>query len=48
MKKILLSITFSLLAVFVFAQCTPNSLYQDSSYNIWPDTVINLPQALKL
>jgi hypothetical protein len=45
MKKILLSITFSLLAVFVFAQCTPNSLYQDSSYNIWPDTVINLPQA---
>ena len=45
MKKILLIITFSLLAVFVFAQCTPNSQYQDSSFNIWPDTIINLPQA---
>tara|TARA_Y100000746_G_scaffold221127_1_gene220307 strand:- start:1092 stop:1982 length:891 start_codon:yes stop_codon:yes gene_type:complete len=27
------------------AQCTPNSIYQDSTYNIWPDTVTNLPVA---
>ncbi len=47
MKKILLSITFSLLAVFAFAQCTPNSLYQDSSFNIWPDTIVNLPHAMQ-
>ena len=28
-----------------FAQCIPNSLYQDSVYNIWPDTIQNLPHA---
>ena len=43
MRKILLILILSISYVFVFAQCTPNSLYQDSVYNIWPDTIQNLP-----
>ena len=43
MKKLLLS--FLALATYsaLNAQCTPNQQYQDSLYNIWPDTITNLP-----
>ena len=30
---------------FSNAQCTPDPIYADSSFNIWPDTAINLPCA---
>ncbi len=35
-------VTFQVIAS---AQCTPNIMYQDSSFGIWPDTVTNLPCA---
>ncbi len=43
MKKIvfILNLTFSY--IVASAQCTPNSLYQDSLFDIWPDTIQNLP-----
>ena len=36
-----------LVASFGFsnAQCVPNPMYADSSFNIWPDTIANLPCA---
>ncbi|SVB55532.1 uncharacterized protein METZ01_LOCUS208386 [marine metagenome] len=43
MQKFLLTLSITITYFFSSAQCTPNSLYQDSSYNIWPDTVQNLP-----
>jgi len=43
MKKSLLILTFAFAAFFANAQCAPNALYQDSIYNIWPDTIQNLP-----
>jgi hypothetical protein len=43
MKKLLLFFTLTLSYVVGSAQCSPNSLYQDSMYNIWPDTIQNLP-----
>ena len=45
MRKIVLILTLTLSYILGFAQCTPNSLYQDSVYNIWPDTIQNLPHA---
>jgi hypothetical protein len=30
---------------FSNAQCVPNPIYADSSFNIWPDTIANLPCA---
>jgi hypothetical protein len=30
---------------FSNAQCVPNPIYADSSFNIWPDTITNLPCA---
>ena len=46
MKNILLVLAsvFSSYAS-LYSQCSPNPLYQDSTYNIWPDTVTNLPVA---
>jgi len=43
MKNFLLTLFVSTFYVITNAQCVPNPLYQDSLYNIWPDTVVNLP-----
>ena len=45
MRKIVLILTLTFSYILGFTQCTPNSLYQDSTYNIWPDTIQNLPHA---
>lgn len=49
MKKTLLSIgtflTATIISLNVNAQCTPDPLYADSVYGIWPDTTENLPDA---
>jgi len=44
MKKIILILTLTANYLFVIAQspCTPLP-YQDSLFNLWPDTVVNLP-----
>ena len=42
MKKILLTLMLILGYVNSYSQCTPDPIYQDSTYNIWPDTIINL------
>ena len=42
MKKIVLILILCFSYVLTFAQCTPLP-YQDSSFNIWPDTIDNLP-----
>ena len=47
MKKFLLTLSITITYIFSSAQCTPNSLYQDSSYNIWPDTIQNLPHVIQ-
>ena len=47
MKKKLLILTFVFAAIFANAQCTINPSYQDSVYNIWPDTIQNLPHAMQ-
>ena len=47
MKKLLLSV----LAVASFSfvsnaqSCSPNAIYADSAYGVWPDTTTNLPLA---
>tara|TARA_B100000902_G_scaffold389856_1_gene437746 strand:+ start:17488 stop:18333 length:846 start_codon:yes stop_codon:yes gene_type:complete len=46
MKKIIVSLTLIFVVNFSFSQCVPNSIYQDSSYSIWPDTIENLPIAI--
>lgn len=43
MKKILLTLSLILGYAYSYSQCTPDPIYQDSTYNIWPDTNINLP-----
>ena len=43
MKKTLLLLTLVLGYSNVNAQCTPDALYQDSLFGIWPDTIQNLP-----
>lgn len=43
MKRFVLILTLSFSYILASAQCTPNPLYQDSTYNIWPDTIVNLP-----
>ena len=43
MKKTLLLLALVLGYSNVNAQCTPDALYQDSLYGIWPDTIQNLP-----
>ena len=47
MKKILLAFTLILGYSNMYSQCTPNPIYQDSTYNIWPDTIVNLPTVLQ-
>ena len=43
MKNFLLTSILCLGFINATSQCTPDPIYQDSTYNIWPDTVINLP-----
>ncbi len=43
MRTYILLLLLSFSCILANAQCTPNSLYQDSTYNIWPDTIQNLP-----
>lgn len=48
MKKLLLSILTILVSSSFYAQsCSPNPLYADSTYGVWPDTTVNLPPALQ-
>ena len=46
MRISLLTLTLAVVTILVNAQCVPNSLYQDSTYNIWPDTIQNLPYGI--
>ena len=39
MKKLLLSLTLIATAAAASAQCTPDPLYQDSIFGVWPDTI---------
>ena len=41
MKKLILASAFIAAGTFVSAQCTPNQLYADSVYGVWPDTTSN-------
>ena len=41
MKKLLLLTSVLLSSYFISAQCTPDPLYQDSLYGVWPDTIQN-------
>lgn len=46
MKKILLVLFLGVSVVKINAQsCTPGANYADSTYGVWPDTVINFPFA---
>lgn len=47
MKKILLVILLFSICTYTYSQCTPNPAYQNSSYNVWPDTIQNLPYAFQ-
>lgn len=41
MKRTLLLATVAIIATGASAQCTPNQLYADSVYGVWPDTTEN-------
>ena len=43
MKNFLLTSILCLGFINATSQCTPDPIYQDSTYNIWPDTVTNMP-----
>jgi hypothetical protein len=45
MKKSLLILTLCFSCFFSYGQCSIDPQYQDSMYNIWPDTLQNLPNA---
>ena len=48
MKKLIITLSISSLCYLnTFSQCTLNSLYQDSSFGIWPTVDINLPTAVQ-
>jgi hypothetical protein len=44
-KHLLSAVLLSSFSVAVYAQCTPNPAYADSSFGVWPDTTTNLPFA---
>lgn len=47
MRRSLLFVLFSMLmAGGLQAQCTPNALYADSIFGVWPDTATNFPPAI--
>lgn len=41
MKRILTPVTFFLVTAAASAQCTPDPLYTDSVFGVWPDTLEN-------
>jgi hypothetical protein len=41
MKKLLLAFLLAFIGSGAFAQCTPNPMYQDSIFGVWPDTTTN-------
>ena len=41
MKRTLLCASIALTGIGAFAQCTPNALYADSVFGVWPDTTEN-------
>ena len=43
MKKLLLILTLCFSCFLSYGQCSIDPQYQDSMYNIWPDTLQNLP-----
>jgi len=45
MKKSLLILTLCFSCFLSYGQCSIDPQYQDSMYNIWPDTLQNLPNA---
>ena len=45
MKKSLLILTLCFSCFLSYGQCSIDPQYQDSMYNIWPDTLQNLPHA---
>ena len=45
MKNFFILISFIFSSFISYSQCVPNSLYQDSTFGLWPDTVQNLPFA---
>lgn len=47
-KNLLLS-TLTILATMSFhaQSCSPDPLYADSTYGVWPDTTVNLPPAIQ-
>ena len=47
MKKILLALTIIFGYANAYAQCTPDTYYQDSTYGIWPDTIQNLSTCIQ-
>ena len=47
MKKILLALTIMFGYANAYAQCTPDTYYQDSTYGIWPDTIQNLSTCIQ-
>ena len=47
MKKIILALMIIFANVNAYSQCSTNPIYQDSTYNIWPDTNVNLPVAVQ-
>ena len=44
-RKLLFFLVLLLININVKGQCVPNSLYQDSAFGLWPDTIQNLPIA---
>lgn len=42
-RKLLFFLALFLNNINVNSQCIPNSLYQDSTFGLWPDTIQNLP-----
>ena len=45
MKKLLLSILLVSSGSLAIAQCTPNPMYADSTFGVWPDTTTNFMPA---
>ena len=45
MKKSLLILILCFSCFLSYGQCSIDPQYQDSMYNIWPDTLQNLPHA---
>ena len=45
MKKLIVISILFLYMPYSYTQCVPNSIYQDSLFGLWPDTVQNLPPA---